>query len=177
LYGSEYWTYTLPKRVGKETAQQLTEQCQPVSVDYAKAIGLIDDIIIQDDFAPSNYSGYQEQITRIAERVATQDDLGALLDLKRRTREADEKIKPLQQYRLEELEEMNQNFWGEDPAYHVARKRFVRKLPCPGNLQCTPALKQVCGNGSLCGEALLSGTNRCAFATVDRAKRMAGASR
>ena len=30
LYGSEYWTYSLPRRVGHERALQLTEQCLPV---------------------------------------------------------------------------------------------------------------------------------------------------
>ncbi|MBS1213172.1 MAG: methionyl-tRNA formyltransferase, partial [Proteobacteria bacterium] len=43
LYGSEYWTYALPKRVGADRAEQLTEQCLPISVYEAKAMGLIDD--------------------------------------------------------------------------------------------------------------------------------------
>jgi len=170
LYGSEYWTYTLPKRVGSELAIRLTEQCLPVSVEYAKAIGLIDDIIIQDDFTPDNFSGFHGQIVRIAEKVAKRDDFDAIIDLKRQTSEADEEIKPLQQYRLEELEEMNQNFWGEDPAYHVARSRFVRKLPCPGNLQCVPSLKAACANPQ-CEQAIQAGTNQCVYATVGRTSR------
>ncbi len=31
LYGSEYWTYLLPRRVGWERAVQLTEACLPIS--------------------------------------------------------------------------------------------------------------------------------------------------
>ncbi|MFZ4701561.1 MAG: hydrogenase maturation protein, partial [Candidatus Methylumidiphilus sp.] len=170
LYGSEYWTYTLPKRVGSELAIQLTEQCLPVSVEYAKAIGLIDDIIIQDDFTPDNFSGFHGQIVRIAEKVAKRDDFDAIIDLKRQTREADEKIKPLEQYRLEELEEMNQNFWGEDKSYHIARSAFVRKLPKPGNLQCTPSLKAACANPQ-CEQAIQTGTNQCVYATVGRTSR------
>lgn len=30
LYGSEYWTYSLPKRVGSDMALQLTETCPPL---------------------------------------------------------------------------------------------------------------------------------------------------
>jgi putative two-component system hydrogenase maturation factor HypX/HoxX len=145
-------------------------------VEYAKAIDLIDDIIIQDGCCPSNFSGFQEQIVRIAEKLAHAHDFATLLEQKKQAREADEKIKPLEQYRLEELEEMNQNFWGEDPAYHIARSAFVRKLPRPGNLQCSAVLKLVCGNAQ-CDEALLSGRNRCAFSTVGWPRRMAGASR
>lgn len=170
LYGSEYWTYTLPKRVGKELALQLTEQCQPVSVEYAKAIGLIDDIIIQDDFAPSNYEGFEQQIVRIAEKIAKRDDFDRLIDLKRRTRESDENAKPLQQYRLEELEEMNQNFWGEDKSYHFARTAFVRKLTKPGNLQCADAVRLSCSNKD-CTQSIETGTNRCAYATVGWSNR------
>jgi putative two-component system hydrogenase maturation factor HypX/HoxX len=176
LYGSEYWTYSLPKRVGKDRALELTEQCLPISVEYAKAIGMIDDIIIQDGCALSNFRGFQDQIARIAEKLAQRPDFDALLEQKRQAREADEAIKPLQQYRLEEMEEMNQNFWGEDPAYHIARSAFVRKLPRPGNVQCPAALKLVCGSGP-CDEALLGGRNRCAFSPVALPRRRAVAGR
>jgi putative two-component system hydrogenase maturation factor HypX/HoxX len=153
---------------------QLTEQCLPISVEYAKAIGLIDDIIIQDGGAPSNFTGFQEQIVRIAEKLAQHPELAAMLDLKRQTRAADEKAKPLQQYRLEELEEMNQNFWGPDPAYHVARSAFVRKQPRPGNGPCSPALMQVCSNKQ-CDEAIQAGRNRCAFVVAAWPRQRAAA--
>jgi len=171
LYGSEYWTYSLPKRVGDVLALQLTEQCQPVSVENAKAIGLIGDIIIQDGCCPGNFSGFQEQIVRIAEKLAHAQDFAALQERKRQARKADNKVKPLAHYRLEELKEMNQNFWGEYPAYHLARSAFVRKLPRPGNLQCSANLKQVCGN-ALCDEALANGRNRCAFSGVGHSRRV-----
>jgi putative two-component system protein, hydrogenase maturation factor HypX/HoxX len=165
LYGSEYWTYSLPKRVGYDMAQQLTEQCLPISVEQAKAIGMIDDIIIQDGFAQSNFTGFNEQIVRIAEKLAHREDFAALLEQKRQARQADEKMKPLQQYRLEELEEMNQNFWGEDPAYHLARSAFVRKLPRPGTATCSPALMAVCGSKQ-CDEAIQGGRNRCVSSSI-----------
>ena len=41
LYGSEYWTYTLPRRVGEDAAR-LTTARQPMGVDEAVEIGLLD---------------------------------------------------------------------------------------------------------------------------------------
>ena len=147
LYGSEYWTYSLPKRVGEDKALQLTEQCLPVSVERAKAIGLIDDIIIQDGRAPSNFAGFQDQIVRIAEKMARSVNFDAAMAQKRQARQTEEDLKPLAQYRQEELDRMKLNFWGDDPAYHAARTAFVRKLPRPGNGPCSPALLAVCGGG------------------------------
>jgi putative two-component system hydrogenase maturation factor HypX/HoxX len=165
LYGSEYWTYSLPKRVGAEKAIELTEQCLPISVREAKAIGLIDDIILQDDFGASSFSRFREQIARIAEKFAHSEHFQALLIEKKATRDADEKAKPLEQYRMEELEEMNQNFWGKDRSYHLARAAFVRKQPRPGHLKCYVALESVCANEG-CEEAKRASNNRCAFASV-----------
>ena len=34
-YGSEYWTYLLPKRVGYQKAEELMEECLPVSTTTA----------------------------------------------------------------------------------------------------------------------------------------------
>ncbi|HTV33882.1 MAG TPA: enoyl-CoA hydratase-related protein [Methylocella sp.] len=31
LYGSEYWTYTLPRRIGEERAQEITQACRPMA--------------------------------------------------------------------------------------------------------------------------------------------------
>ncbi|HEX3210509.1 MAG TPA: enoyl-CoA hydratase-related protein, partial [Geminicoccaceae bacterium] len=36
LYGSEYWTYSLPRRVGPEKALELTERCLPIGVHEAR---------------------------------------------------------------------------------------------------------------------------------------------
>ncbi len=170
LYGSEYWTYSLPKRVGPDVAEQLTEQCLPISVHEAKAIGLIDDIVIQDDLGNGSFGRFQDQVIRIAENLANSDQYHSLLTRKRTERVADEKIKPLEQYRLEELAEMNQNFWGEDPSYHLARSAFVRKQPRPGHLKCAAALERACGN-PLCEEAKANQTNRCALAACGWTER------
>lgn len=163
LYGSEYWSYSLPRRVGHEVAEQLTEQCLPISVHKAKAIGLIDDIVIQDDLGNGSFSRFQGQIVRIAEHLAQSEALPDLLARKQARRATDEAVKPLEQYRLEELTEMNQNFWGEDPSYHLARAAFVRKQPRPGHLKCSVALEKACGNEH-CDAAKQTKENRCALA-------------
>src|SRR5208283_3539174 len=43
LYGSEYWTYLLPRRVGAEQAQAIMARRLPLGTREAHAIGLIDD--------------------------------------------------------------------------------------------------------------------------------------
>ena len=42
LYGSEYWTYLLPRRVGAEAADALTRGRLPMSAAQAAACGLVD---------------------------------------------------------------------------------------------------------------------------------------
>lgn len=44
LYGSEYWTYSLPRAVGSEVAHRLTEECLPISALQARHYGMIQDI-------------------------------------------------------------------------------------------------------------------------------------
>src|SRR5207244_7738287 len=40
LHGSEYWTYTLPRRVGAREATRLTEASLPITPSAAPASGL-----------------------------------------------------------------------------------------------------------------------------------------
>ena len=42
LFGSEYWTYVLPRRVGEIRAHALTQQCLPIGATEAAQIGLVD---------------------------------------------------------------------------------------------------------------------------------------
>ena len=42
LYGSEYWTYLLPRRVGGAWAEALTEGLLAVGTPEAQAMGLLD---------------------------------------------------------------------------------------------------------------------------------------
>jgi putative two-component system hydrogenase maturation factor HypX/HoxX len=145
-------------------------------VEYAKEIGLIDDIIIQDGCTPDHFTCFHDQIVRVAEKLAHRADFAELVVQKRQNRAADEKAKPLQQYRMDELEEMNQNFWGEDPAYHIARTAFVRKMPRPGNQACSPALMSLCKSGP-CDKLIQANSNRCAFASTSWTRQRTAAMR
>ena len=50
-----------------------------------------------------------------------------MLRKKHERRLDDEHVKPLADYRADELEQMRVNFFGPDPAYHEARRCFVFK--------------------------------------------------
>lgn len=41
LYGSEYWTYSLPRAVGSEVAHRLTQECLPISAHQAQHYGMV----------------------------------------------------------------------------------------------------------------------------------------
>jgi putative two-component system hydrogenase maturation factor HypX/HoxX len=123
LYGSEYWTYLLPKRVGAERARSITENRLPIGAPQAAALGLIDEACGDD--APA----FVARVRGGARELAAAADFEARLERKRAVRAADEAAKPLAQYRAEELERMKLNFYGFDPSYHVARYHFVFKVP------------------------------------------------
>jgi len=123
LYGSEYWTYLLPKRVGGERARTITGNRLPIGAPQAAALGLIDAAVGDD------VPGFVAYAVDAAQRLAHDPGYDALLARKRATRAADEAAKPLAAYRAEELERMKLNFYGFDPSYHVARFHFVFKVP------------------------------------------------
>ncbi|MCQ6275522.1 hydrogenase maturation protein [Bacillus sp. V3B] len=124
LYGSEYWTYLLPKRVGYQKAKELMEDCLPVSTTTAKSIGLIDDTFGEtaEEFCLN--------IRKLAEKLIQLPEYKKLLLNKIDNRTRDEIIKSLEIYRNEELEHMWKNFFGEDRSYHIARYNFVYKISC-----------------------------------------------
>ena len=122
LYGSEYWTYLLPKRVGQAAATALTEQRLPISAKKAWRMGLIDTVL------DKNHRIFNAQIKHLAQTLANDSQQSQhCLNLKTKTRCNDESIKPLSTYRQFELTQMYANFYGNDD-YHQARKRFVYKI-------------------------------------------------
>lgn len=123
LYGSEYWSYILPQRVGETIAKALTENRLPIGTRTAKQLGLIDDYFADDP------EGFRKRIVQIAEEFADHHDYFQELARKYRQRQDDECGKPLEAYRVEEMERMKFNFYGFDPSYHVARYNFVYKVP------------------------------------------------
>ncbi len=123
LYGSEYWTYLLPRRVDTETARDITQGRLPVSALRAAAMGLI------DAHFGATPAAFRAELDVRARSLAGDPRFDRLRDAKNARRRADEARKPLAAYRAEELERMKQNFFGFDPSYHVARDHFVRKVP------------------------------------------------
>jgi putative two-component system hydrogenase maturation factor HypX/HoxX len=121
LYGSEYWTYLLPRRVGEEGARGIMRNRQPLTAQRAAEIGFTDACLAGDPQA------FRVDVARRAAEIAAAPELAAQLSAKRERRARDEAEKPLAAYREEELAHMRRNFYGFDPSYHVARHHFVRK--------------------------------------------------
>jgi putative two-component system protein, hydrogenase maturation factor HypX/HoxX len=71
---------------------------------------------------------FQDRIRFLARGLASDSRLGDRLDAKRRRRARDERAKPLQAYRAEEMARAHECFFGPDRSYHEARRRFTRKL-------------------------------------------------
>jgi putative two-component system hydrogenase maturation factor HypX/HoxX len=123
LYGSEYWTYSLPRRVGLDAAQAIMRNREPLTAHHALKIGLTDACLAGDTAA------FHAEAKARAAKLTAAPELADLLAAKRETRARDEALKPLAAYRAEELAQMRRNFYGFDPSYHVARHHFVRKSP------------------------------------------------
>ena len=121
LYGSEYWTYLLPRRVGAQAARDIMKNRQPLTARQAVAIGFSDACLAADPQA------FRIDVARRAAELAASPDIDVLLAAKRERRVSDEAQKSLAAYRAEELAHMRRNFYGFDPSYHVARHHFVRK--------------------------------------------------
>ena len=123
LYGSEYWTYLLPQRTGQDRAKEMAQARLPVGTAEALRLKLIDDRFGESPAA------FLHLVRDRAEALAADLALPRLIEEKRRRRRKDEALKPLAQYRAEELERMKLNFFGFDPSYHIARYNFIRRVP------------------------------------------------
>ena len=121
LYGSEYWTYVLPRRVGRAAAADLTGNCLPIGAAEAAAIGLVDVVL------PGPPAGFDERVLDHARELAAGPDCRRLLDAKRAARAADEQRKPLDAYRAEELAEMSRDLFDDRHGFAAARRDFVTK--------------------------------------------------
>jgi putative two-component system hydrogenase maturation factor HypX/HoxX len=126
LYGSEYWTYSLPRRVGAQGVDAVLGNRLPMLAESALHCGLIDGIV---DVPSGSADALRECAREKARRLAAAPDWAERVRAKRRRREEEERRQPLAQYRARELEQMRRNFFGFDPSYHVARSHFVRKTP------------------------------------------------
>ncbi|MET8696736.1 hydrogenase maturation protein [Streptomyces bauhiniae] len=126
LYGSEFWTYTLPRRTGPETARRLTTEALPVSAARGVRLGLVDRLV---PATPGEFAGTVEAM---AAELAAAPGLAGRIAAKAEARHADEAVRPLADHRRDELARMHAIF--SDPAapYHALRSAFVRKVPAAG---------------------------------------------
>jgi putative two-component system protein, hydrogenase maturation factor HypX/HoxX len=126
LYGSEYWTYLMPRRVGAEAAAALTSApFTPIGTREGVAIGLLDAAF------GATADEFRDGVRGYAERLARDPRHAARLADKRRLRARDEARRPLASYRAAELMRSYACFFGPDRSYHEARHRFVHKLGAP----------------------------------------------
>lgn len=122
LYGSEFWTYLLPRHAGATNAQRITQQRLPMGAAEAVTLGLA------DAYFGASRQEFDDEVTRRATALAMSADLSDRLVVKAARRSADEQQKTLSDYREEELARMRRNFYGFDTSYHVARYNFVHKI-------------------------------------------------
>jgi putative two-component system hydrogenase maturation factor HypX/HoxX len=123
LYGSEYWTYTLPRRAGADTAHRLTTDALPVSAARAADLGLVDRLV------PAGAQEFAGEVERMAAALAATPDLGHRIAAKAAARRADEARRPLADHRYHELARMHALFFDPHAPYHALRSAFVRKIP------------------------------------------------
>jgi len=122
LYGSEYWTYLLPGRVGENGVEQVMGHRLPMLADRAQQLGLVDAV------GPNHPAEFEQFVARRARALAS-DDWRKEIEAKSQARAADEARRALATYREAELDRMHLNFFGFDPSYHVARYRLVNRTP------------------------------------------------
>jgi putative two-component system protein, hydrogenase maturation factor HypX/HoxX len=121
LHGSEYWTYSLPRRVGAQEAARLTEDCLPITPASALRTGLVDRVIA----GPA--AGYRFKVITLAEQLAGRPGYAARLAAKARQLAVVERERPLASYRAEELAIMRRNFSDPCEPYAQLRRAFVYK--------------------------------------------------
>ena len=140
LYGSEYWTYLLPRRVGDNKARELTEGCMPLLVSDAQKIAMVDKLLHED------WETYHQLLRQECEALADDAVYFTLLARKQFARLQDEMVKPLESYRHAELQKMKAIFDNPASDYHYLRYNFVYKVSCgqtPARLVYKPEAEQV----------------------------------
>ncbi|WP_338900195.1 enoyl-CoA hydratase-related protein [Streptomyces sp. TG1A-60] len=121
LYGSEYWTRTLPRRVGPATAERLMREALPVSSASALRLGLVDRVI---GCGPGEFAG---EVGGLAARLASRPATASRITAKKTELDRLESATPLAGFRERELVRMRRTFDDPDAPYHALRRSFVHK--------------------------------------------------
>jgi putative two-component system hydrogenase maturation factor HypX/HoxX len=117
LSGSEYHTYTLPKRVGEENAKRLLDECLPISTKKAFEIGMIDKV-----YEDKNYF---EALNEFAQEL-TKDKYNDFLYEKEES--LSKNLETIEKKKEEELKVMYSEFWAKESLFHKLRYEFVYKI-------------------------------------------------
>ena len=134
LFGSEYWTYTLPRRVGPPRARRITEDCLPMGAAEAVEIGLADAALSGDR------ARFDTAVIEHARALAAHPEHARWLATKAAIRAADERRRPLETYRVRELAEMSHDIFDDRNGFAAGRHAFVtkqcpaRRAPAPRNM-------------------------------------------
>lgn len=121
LYGSEYWTHTLPRRVGPVAAARLMSEALPVSAAAALGLGLVDRVV---ECAPDAFAAeVAQRAARLAALPATADRVTA----KKADLDRLQTLTPLAGFRERELARMRETFDDPHASYHALRRAFVHK--------------------------------------------------
>jgi putative two-component system protein, hydrogenase maturation factor HypX/HoxX len=121
LSGSEYHTYSLPKRVGEAKAKELLEDCLPISAIKAKEINMIDEVYEKEN--------YFYDLRKYAQTLVDDEDKydDYIYDKQDYLEENQEYINECKE---QELKVMHPEFWDAESEFHILRHEFVYKV-CP----------------------------------------------
>ena len=121
LSGSEYHTFSLPKRVGEAKAKELLDRCLPLSADEAKDINMVDEVFAQKNYFDT-LRGFCSALVEDEEKY--EDYIYDKQDY------IEENETMIDRCKEEELKVMHPEFWDKDSAFHMLRHEFVYKT-CP----------------------------------------------
>lgn len=118
LSGSEYHTYSLPKRVGEQKAKELVEKCLPISTWYAKNIKMLDEVYQSEN--------YFEDLDGFCQKLVEDEDIYDDYIYDKEDYIADN-LDLMNEKKEQELKIMHPEFWEEDSEFHILRRNFVYK--------------------------------------------------
>jgi len=121
LSGSEYHSYTFPKRVGEELANKILDDALPIGTKYAKKINLLDEVLPNTD-----YDNHLKEFCK--NLLSDEDEYYDFLDEKSDRLEEEEKL--IHDCKESELKKMHPEFWDKTSEFHKLRADFVYKV-CP----------------------------------------------
>ena len=123
LYGSEFWTYILPKRVGLDKGKEIIDNRMPISSYTAFKVELIDGVF------GKTTSEFREILKNKIKEFINSPEYHKFIENKKKERTNPKWLEEIKKAREHELERMKLNFYGFDTSYHIARYYFVHRKP------------------------------------------------